>query len=80
MTEPNITKIKSVHLIAICGTGMGALAGILKESGFEVTGSDANVYPPMSTQLQKLGIPIMEGYEPKNLLSHPDLVIIGNAI
>ncbi|MBW2175040.1 MAG: UDP-N-acetylmuramate:L-alanyl-gamma-D-glutamyl-meso-diaminopimelate ligase, partial [Deltaproteobacteria bacterium] len=51
-------KVKSIHLIAICGTGMGALAGMLKEAGFEVTGSDHHVYPPMSTFLFKQGIQI----------------------
>lgn len=78
--EINFTKIKTIHMIAICGTGMGALAGILKSSGFEVTGSDQNVYPPMSTQLEHLGILIMQGYSPEHLAHKPDLVIVGNVI
>lgn len=80
MTTVDISKIKSIHLIAICGTGMGALAGILKENGFSVTGSDQNVYPPMSLQLEKMGITIMPGYDPSHVSHKPDLVIIGNAI
>jgi hypothetical protein len=51
--------MKNVHLIAACGVGMASLAGMLREKGFRVTGSDANVYPPMSTQLEKLGIPAL---------------------
>ena len=69
-----------VHLMGICGTAMASLAGLLKERGFRITGSDQNVYPPMSTQLQDLGIPIMEGYRAENLESAPDLVIVGNVI
>ena len=51
-------KVKRIHLIAVCGTGMGALAGMLKDLGFEVTGSDQNVYPPMSRFLEEKGIPV----------------------
>jgi len=69
-----------VHLIGIGGTGMASLAGLLKESGFEVSGSDANIYPPMSTMLQELGIPVKTPYGPRNLEPRPDLVIIGNAM
>ncbi len=69
-----------IHLIAICGTGMGALAGLLKKSGHRVTGSDRNVYPPMSAYLENLGINIFEGYRPENLREKPDLVVIGNAV
>lgn len=69
-----------VHLMGICGTAMGSLAGILKSMGYKVTGSDQNVYPPMSTQLAKLGIPIMQGYNKENLTPRPDLVIVGNVI
>jgi UDP-N-acetylmuramate: L-alanyl-gamma-D-glutamyl-meso-diaminopimelate ligase len=72
------TEIKTVHLIAICGTGMGSFAGLLREAGFKVTGSDENVYPPMSTQLDNWGIPVMQGYKPENLSHNPDLVIVGN--
>jgi UDP-N-acetylmuramate: L-alanyl-gamma-D-glutamyl-meso-diaminopimelate ligase len=73
-------KVKTIHLIAICGTGMGALAGMLKEAGFEVTGSDQHVYPPMSSFLQGLGIQIAEGFRPENLSHQPDLVVVGNAV
>ena len=69
-----------IHLMGICGTGMGSLAGMLKEQGFQVTGSDQAVYPPMSTFLANLGIPVREGYGPENLNPRPDLVIVGNVI
>lgn len=69
-----------VHMIGICGTAMASLAGLLKDRGFKVTGSDQNVYPPMSTQLKKIGITIMEGYKRENLRVRPDLVIVGNVI
>lgn len=72
--------IRHVHLIAICGTGMGSLAGMLTSLGLHVTGSDVAVYPPMSEQLAAQGIPIMDGYDPAHLEPRPDLVIIGNAI
>jgi UDP-N-acetylmuramate: L-alanyl-gamma-D-glutamyl-meso-diaminopimelate ligase len=69
-----------IHLLGICGTGMAALAGILKEQGFRVTGSDEHVYPPMSTLLAGLGIPLQNGYRPENLEPTPDLVVVGNVI
>jgi UDP-N-acetylmuramate: L-alanyl-gamma-D-glutamyl-meso-diaminopimelate ligase len=69
-----------IHLLGICGTGMAALAGILHEQGFRVTGSDEQVYPPMSTLLEGLGIPIQNGYRPENLTPTPDLVVVGNVI
>jgi UDP-N-acetylmuramate: L-alanyl-gamma-D-glutamyl-meso-diaminopimelate ligase len=68
------------HLIGIGGTAMGSLAGLLKAAGHEVTGSDEGVYPPMSTQLQQLGIPYREGYSRANLDPAPDVVVVGNAI
>ena len=68
------------HLIGIGGTAMGSLAGLLKAAGHQVTGSDENVYPPMSDQLRQLGIPYREGYAPANLDPAPDIVIVGNAI
>ncbi len=68
-----------VHMIAICGTAMASLAGMLRERGFRVTGSDARVYPPMSTLLAELGIPLAEGYAAGNL-GDCDLVIVGNAV
>jgi UDP-N-acetylmuramate: L-alanyl-gamma-D-glutamyl-meso-diaminopimelate ligase len=69
-----------VHLMGICGTAMGGLAGLLKEMGYQVTGSDQNVYPPMSTLLEKLGIKIKEGYKKENLNPRPDFVIVGNVM
>ncbi|HJX72785.1 MAG TPA: Mur ligase domain-containing protein, partial [Candidatus Deferrimicrobiaceae bacterium] len=59
--------MKNVHLIAACGVGMASLAGMLKEKGFRVTGSDANVYPPMSTQLSSLGIMLRSPYAAENI-------------
>jgi UDP-N-acetylmuramate: L-alanyl-gamma-D-glutamyl-meso-diaminopimelate ligase len=72
--------IRHIHMIAICGTGMGAVAGMLKSSGFKVTGSDENVYPPISTQLASMGIDIKKGYSPENLSPRPDLIVVGNAV
>lgn len=69
-----------IHLMGICGTAMASLAGLLKSQGYKITGSDQNVYPPMSTQLQELGIEIMTGYKRENLSVRPDLVIVGNVI
>lgn len=74
----SITPPAAVHLIGICGTGMGSLAGLLASRGFRVTGSDAAAYPPMSTALRQLGIPIFEGYSPAHLDHRPDLVVVGN--
>ena len=73
-------KLTRIHLMGICGTGMASLAGMLKAQGYGVTGSDANVYPPMSLFLESLQIPVLEGYGPENLASKPDLVIVGNVI
>ncbi|WP_444937319.1 UDP-N-acetylmuramate:L-alanyl-gamma-D-glutamyl-meso-diaminopimelate ligase [Microbulbifer sp. JMSA004] len=69
-----------IHILGICGTFMGSLAQLAVAEGHRVTGSDANVYPPMSTQLQQAGIQITEGYDPAQLEPVPDLVIIGNAM
>jgi UDP-N-acetylmuramate: L-alanyl-gamma-D-glutamyl-meso-diaminopimelate ligase len=69
-----------LYIMGICGTFMGGVARIAKSLGFEVTGSDQNVYPPMSTQLENLGIQINSGYSEANLKIKPDLVIVGNAI
>jgi UDP-N-acetylmuramate: L-alanyl-gamma-D-glutamyl-meso-diaminopimelate ligase len=71
---------RHVHLIAIAGVGMASLAGLLREAGHDVTGSDAGVYPPMSTLLSELGIPYAEGYRAENLTPRPDLVVVGNAM
>ncbi len=69
-----------IHLSAICGTAMASLAGLLRERGHEVTGSDQDVYPPMSTQLEALGIPIRSPYAEENVPADADLVVIGNAL
>ncbi|MBA3005630.1 MAG: UDP-N-acetylmuramate:L-alanyl-gamma-D-glutamyl-meso-diaminopimelate ligase [Desulfocapsa sp.] len=73
-------KILHIHIMGICGTGMAALAGMLKASGYRVTGSDSGVYPPMSDFLEGQGIQAASGYGPQNLLPRPDLVIVGNVI
>lgn len=70
--------MKRIHLIGICGTGMGSLAGLLVEAGYKVTGSDVSFYPPMGDQLRNLNIPLQAGFDPKNLEPRPDRVIIGN--
>jgi len=69
-----------IHLMGICGVGMSSLAGMLKEKGYAVTGSDQNTYPPISTFLESLSIPVTKGYSPQNLHPLPDLVIVGNVI
>ncbi len=73
-------KIETIHIMGICGTGMAALAGMLKQSGFIVTGSDSHVYPPMSDFLTRIGITPNDGYSEKNLNHNPDLVVVGNVI
>ncbi|MEP7382398.1 MAG: Mur ligase family protein [Gemmatimonadota bacterium] len=75
------TSVRRVHLVGVAGTGMGAFAGMLKAAGYRVTGSDENVYPPMSDMLRKWEIEVYTPYTPANLdRAHPDLVIIGNVI
>lgn len=69
-----------IHILGICGTFMGSLALLAKELGYEVSGSDANVYPPMSTQLREAGIKLSEGYKAEHLQPAPDVVVIGNAM
>ena len=73
-------QTKHIHLIGICGTAMASLAGMLKQSGHRVTGSDAAAYPPMSEFLASLGIPVAQPFNASNLESRPDLVVVGNAI
>lgn len=75
-----MTPAKHIHLIGICGTAMAALAGMLEERGFRVTGSDSAAYPPMSDFLQSLGIPVAQPFKAENLSPAPDLVVVGNAI
>ena len=69
-----------IHLIGICGTAMAAVAGMLKQRGFRVTGSDAAAYPPMSGFLEELGIPVAQPFDARNLEPRPDLIVVGNAI
>ncbi|MBC7794171.1 MAG: UDP-N-acetylmuramate dehydrogenase, partial [Clostridia bacterium] len=71
---------KDIYFIGICGTGVGALAGLLKAQGHHVRGSDVHSYPPMSDKLREWGIPVIEGHDAKNLDPQPDLVIIGNVV
>jgi UDP-N-acetylmuramate: L-alanyl-gamma-D-glutamyl-meso-diaminopimelate ligase len=73
-------KINHIHLMGICGTGMASLAGILQNIGYHVTGSDQDVYPPMSHLLESLNIKVMKGYGSDNLNPSPDLVVVGNVI
>ncbi len=73
-------KVTSVHLIAVCGTAMGALACMLKEMGYRVSGSDDNIYPPMSYFLEEKGVSIMAGFDETHLSHRPDLVVVGNAV
>jgi len=69
-----------IHILGVCGTFMGSLAQLAKDLGHRVTGSDTNVYPPMSTQLEQAGIELMQGFDPAHLQPAPDLVVIGNAM
>lgn len=69
-----------IHILGICGTFMGGAAILARQLGHKVTGSDANVYPPMSTLLESQGIEIIEGFDPSQLSPQPDLVVIGNAM
>ncbi len=84
MIDPQLNRapeiIGHVHLMGICGTAMAALAGMLQQSGYRITGSDRQVYPPMSDFLASLGIKVCNGYAPENLVPRPDLVIVGNVI
>jgi len=73
-------QVSHVHLMGVCGTGVGALAGMFKAAGFQVSGSDQNVYPPMSDFLAASGIVVKSGYCPENLTPRPDLVVVGNVI
>jgi UDP-N-acetylmuramate: L-alanyl-gamma-D-glutamyl-meso-diaminopimelate ligase len=69
-----------IHILGICGTFMGSLAQLAKELGHQVSGCDANVYPPMSTQLELAGIDLIQGFDPQQLIPTPDLIIVGNAM
>ncbi|NCN41200.1 UDP-N-acetylmuramate:L-alanyl-gamma-D-glutamyl-meso-diaminopimelate ligase, partial [bacterium] len=77
----NLSPGQKVYFMGICGTAMASLAGIFKEMGFKVAGSDQNVYPPMSTMLKDLNIPIYDGFNENNIKDFkPDFVIVGNVI
>ncbi|MFM2154044.1 MAG: hypothetical protein RL199_2479 [Pseudomonadota bacterium] len=79
--EIDLAQVRRVHVVAVAGTGMGSFAGLLQQAGYEVTGSDENVYPPMSEKLPEWGIRVMPGFSPENLdAAQPDLVIIGNVV
>ena len=69
-----------IHILGICGTFMGGIAALARASGHRVTGSDQNVYPPMSDQLAALGIELIEGYDPQQLQLRPDVVVVGNVM
>ena len=69
-----------IHILGICGTFMGGIAAIAKQAGHKVTGCDANVYPPMSTQLEAQGIELTEGWDPRQIELKPDLFVIGNVV
>ena len=75
-----MTQIKHIHILGICGTFMGGIAAIAKQSGYRVTGCDANVYPPMSTQLEAMGIELIEGWGVEQLELKPDVFVIGNVV
>ena len=77
---PDLHPGARVHFVAVCGVGTGSLAGLLKQQGYRVTGSDENVYPPMSTFLQGIGIDILPGFSEDHVADGPDLVVIGNAV
>ena len=81
LAAPDRAGTRRIHLLGVAGTGMGAFAGLLRAAGYEVTGSDQAVYPPMSEMLAAWGIPILTPYAPANLdVATPDLVVIGNVI
>ena len=69
-----------IHILGICGTFMGGIAAIAKAAGHRVSGADENVYPPMSDQLEDMGIPILEGYHPNQLSADIDCVVVGNVL
>ena len=75
-----MSRSKHIHILGICGTFMGGIAAIAKQSGYRVTGCDANVYPPMSTQLEAQGIELIEGFGVEQLNLKPDVFVIGNVV
>src|SRR3569623_858890 len=75
-----MSQAKHIHILGICGTFMAGIAAIAREAGYKVTGSDANAWPPMSTQLEALGSTLMQGYEASHLQPAPDVVVVGNVV
>ena len=69
-----------IHIMGVCGTAMGALAGMLVDAGYRVTGSDHGIYPPMSDYLASIGVEVMEGFRAAHLDARPNLVVVGNVI
>src|SRR6202034_4377706 len=69
-----------IHILGICGTFMGGIAALARAAGYRVTGSDRNVYPPMSTQLRALGIELIEGYDAEQLQLGADIIVVGNVM
>ena len=69
-----------IHILGICGTFMGGIAVLAQKAGHRVTGCDANVYPPMSTQLEAQGIELIEGFSPEQTMLNPDIYVIGNVV
>ncbi len=74
------SSLKNIHFIGICGTAMGAVASAMAAQGYQITGSDKDIYPPMSTFLENKGIPLSRGYSADNLPANADLIVVGNAI
>src|SRR4051812_245537 len=77
---PALKHHSHVYFMGICGTAMASLAGLLKEMGYKISGSDDNAYPPMSEQLASLGIEVFRGYQQSHLEPPPQMVIVGNVI
>lgn len=75
-----MNKLKHIHILGICGTFMGGVAAIAKQAGYRVTGCDANVYPPMSKQLEAQGIELIAGFDSEQVQLNPDVFIIGNVV
>src|SRR6185437_1365235 len=69
-----------IHILGVCGTFMGGVAALARAAGHRVSGSDRNVYPPMSTQLTALGIELHEGYDAEQLSPRPDVLVVGNVM
>jgi hypothetical protein len=72
--------MQHIHILGICGTFMGGIAAIARAAGYRVTGSDQNVYPPMSTQLRALDIELIEGYDAAQLEPEPQMILVGNVM